>query len=86
MERYMEPRLYPEAFGARIFKISRDAKGERLTWMKITGGSLKVKTLLTGEGEEPWKEKADQLRIYSGGRLSAGSGGACRMYLARSAA
>ena len=66
MERYMEPRLYPEAFGARIFKISRDAKGERLTWMKITGGSLKVKTLLTGEGEEPWKEKADQLRIYSG--------------------
>ena len=70
MERYMEPRLYPEAFGARIFKISRDAKGERLTWMKITGGSLKVKTLLTGEGEEPWKERQTSCGSIPGPAIS----------------
>ena len=48
-----------EAFGARVFKISRDAQGSRLTHMKITRGSLKVKALINGE-------KADQIRIYSG--------------------
>ena len=57
---------YPEEFGARVFKISRDEQGNRLTWMKITGGSLKVKELLHGQGEDGWEEKADQLRIYSG--------------------
>ena len=70
MERYMEPRLYPEAFGARIFKISRDAKGERLTWMKITGGSLKVKTLLTGEGEEPGKKRQTSCGSIPGPAIS----------------
>lgn len=48
-----------EAFGARVFKISRDPQGSRLTHMKITSGSLKVKTMLNGE-------KVDQIRIYSG--------------------
>ena len=48
-----------EFFGARVFKISRDAQGSRLTHMKITGGSLQVKGLINGE-------KADQIRIYSG--------------------
>ena len=57
---------YPEEFGARVFKISRDEQGNRLTWMKITGGSLKVKTVLHGQGENSWEEKADQLRVYSG--------------------
>lgn len=57
---------YPEEFGARVFKISRDEQGNRLTWMKITGGSLKVKTVLHGQGEDGWEEKADQLRVYSG--------------------
>lgn len=53
---------YPEAFGARIFKISRDENGNRLTHMKITGGSLKVKTKLAED------EKVDQIRLYSGTR------------------
>ena len=57
---------YPEEFGARVFKISRDEQGNRLTWMKITGGRLKVKTVLHGQGEDGWEEKADQLRVYSG--------------------
>ncbi|MGB4660914.1 MAG: GTP-binding protein, partial [Mobilitalea sp.] len=47
-------------FGAKIYKIARDDQGTRLTYMKITGGSLKVKMLLDQ------KEKADQIRIYSG--------------------
>ena len=54
-------------FGAKVFKISRDAKGARLTWMKITGGTLAAKTTLSaGEGDDRWEEKADQLRLYSG--------------------
>lgn len=71
LESYMMPSVYPETFGARVFKITRDGQGNRLTHMKITGGSLKAKTLLTNrrdgaETEEIWEEKADQLRIYSG--------------------
>lgn len=50
-------------FGARVFKIARDPQGARLTFLKVTGGSLRVKTLLSGDG---WEEKADQLRVYSG--------------------
>ena len=58
--------VWPEAFGARVYKISRDPQGARLTWMKITGGTLKVRTLLPlGEGSE----KVNQLRCYSGPRF-----------------
>ena len=63
LEAYTPRPDYPADFGARIFKISRDGQGNRLAWMKITGGSLAVKTLLEGPG---WKDKADQLRVYSG--------------------
>lgn len=62
---------YPETFGAKIYKITRDNQGERLTHMKITGGTLKVKSALSngrpGEtGEGIWQEKVNQIRIYSG--------------------
>ena len=50
---------YPAQFGARVYKITRDDKGNRLTHIKMTGGSLKVKEVI---GEE----KADQIRFYSG--------------------
>ena len=63
LEKWMVCPRYPEAFGAKVYKISRDDKGARLTHMKITGGSLKVRQLLSAED---WEEKADQLRIYSG--------------------
>lgn len=53
---------YGDRFGAKVFKISRDEQGNRLTWLKVTGGALKVKDLLT-EGE-----KVNQIRIYSGAR------------------
>jgi len=59
---------YPEAFGARVFKISRDEQGSRLTHMKITGGRLRVRDELTGEG---WQEKVNQIRIYSGSKFEA---------------
>ena len=57
-------REYPESFGARVYKIARDDKGVRLTHLKITGGSLKVKMPLDTGQETP--EKADQVRVYSG--------------------
>ena len=67
LSRYAQQPVYPAEFGAKVFKISRDAQGARLSWLKITGGSLKAKTILSGgEGDERWQEKADQLRIYSG--------------------
>ncbi|HIT95351.1 MAG TPA: TetM/TetW/TetO/TetS family tetracycline resistance ribosomal protection protein [Candidatus Faecivivens stercoripullorum] len=60
---------YGEDFGARVFKVSRDNSGARLTFMKITGGGLAVKTLLSGvSGGQEWQEKADQLRVYSGAK------------------
>ncbi|HZK84609.1 MAG TPA: translation factor GTPase family protein [Desulfosporosinus sp.] len=54
---------YPAEFGAKIFKITRDELGNRLTHMKLTGGRLKVKDVLTNSS---WKEKVNQIRIYSG--------------------
>lgn len=60
---------YGDQFGARVFKVSRDSSGGRLTFMKITGGGLAVKTLLSGvSGGQEWQEKADQLRVYSGAK------------------
>lgn len=60
IEKYAQMPSYREEFGARIYKISRDAHGSRLTHMKITGGLLKVKMPLENG------EKVDQIRIYSG--------------------
>ena len=63
---------YPQQFGAKVYKISRDQQGNRLTWLKVTGGTLKVRTLLKGgatqkdAGEADWEEKVDQIRLYSG--------------------
>ena len=63
----MEERSYGKDFGARVFKISRDAQGTRLTWLKVTGGTLRVKAPLAySVGETQYDEKADQLRRYSG--------------------
>ena len=75
LESYTGPAVYPQAFGAKVYKIARDDQGNRLTYMKITGGCLKVKEMLTtskgnvAAGEEVWEEKADQIRIYSGAKF-----------------
>lgn len=73
---------YADSFGAKVYKIARDEQGNRLTFMKITGGSLKVKMAVSNrkagdeghndladdEAKEIWEEKVDQIRIYSGTR------------------
>jgi len=64
--RYVEPPAYPAAFSARVFKISHDAQGKRLTHLKVTGGTLRVRDAISYGGRQ---EKAAQLRIYTGGRF-----------------
>ena len=71
LERYTRPAPALEAFGAKVFKVSQDEQGNRLTWLRVTGGVLKVKAQLTGEVDgEPWAEKANQLRLYSGAKFT----------------
>lgn len=66
--KYVTIPSYPEEFGAKIFKIARDEQGNRLTYMKITGGTLKVKDVLSNHD---WEEKVNQIRIYSGQKYEA---------------
>ena len=77
-ERYMEPYTGTEEFGAKVFKISRDDKGERLTFLKVTGGKLVVKMPVNLVDKE---EKVNQIRIYSGAKYETvnevGAGGVC---------
>ncbi|KAB1437918.1 translation factor GTPase family protein [Candidatus Galacturonibacter soehngenii] len=76
--KYVTIPSYPEEFGAKIFKIARDEQGNRLTYMKITGGTLKVKDVLSNHD---WEEKVNQIRIYSGQKYEAigqvGAGTVC---------
>ena len=74
--RHMPEKEYPEEFSAYVYKIGRDATGARITYTKITGGSLKVRTLLKGEikgkaEENLWEEKISQIRLYSGSKFTA---------------
>ena len=64
LTRYAPQKAYGSDFGARVYKISRDSQGNRLTWLKITGGELPVRSVL---GEE----KVVQLRLYSGEKFTA---------------
>ena len=82
MARYARVPQYPEEFGAKVYKIGHDAQGARLTYLKVTGGTLPVKSVLSGgAGDGAWSEKADQLRIYSGGKYrlaeTVSAGGVC---------
>lgn len=72
---YTRSKHFPDSFGAKVYKIARDDQGNRLTYMKITGGSLRVKMPVTNrkdklvnqaEESDIWEEKVDQIRIYSG--------------------
>ena len=80
---YTEEPEWTERFGAKVYKISRDSQNNRLTHMKITGGTLKVKDVLgrKQEGEVQWEEKVNQIRIYSGDKFEAvqeaGAGTVC---------
>ena len=84
LDRYVPQILRAEAFGARVLKISRDPLGSRLTWLKITGGSLKVRSALryvNQKGEEK-EEKLLQLRRYSGEKFIAPEEAAAGMMVA----
>ena len=74
-------RAYPQQLGARVFKISRDSQGARLTWLKVTGGTLRPRAAIAGgSGEGRWEEKVDQVRLYSGEKfrlLEEAEGGRC---------
>ena len=68
---YVNVPEYDKDFAARVYKITRDEQGNRLTHMKITGGTLSVRALVAGEDKEgkAWEEKVNQIRIYSGDRF-----------------
>lgn len=71
LDRYIKMPFYCEEFAARVYKIGRDNKGERLTYMKLTGGSLSAREELVvstafEETDKPAKEKVNQIRLYSG--------------------
>lgn len=70
-DRYTLAPEYPDGFGMKVFKIARDEANNRLTYLKVTGGTLKVKSPLSNAdhvrfGEEVWEQKVNQIRIYSG--------------------
>lgn len=82
-ERYVREPEYDSEFGARIYKVSHDVQGNRLTWLKVTGGEFKAKTMLSGtarvgtdlgeskiDDDGMWHEKANQVRVYSGAKFT----------------
>jgi small GTP-binding protein len=68
IQEYATNTSYPMEFGAKIYKVTRDEQGNRLTHMKVTGGALKVKDMLSNG---VWEEKVNQIRIYSGQKYEA---------------
>lgn len=68
--KYARIPAYPDDFGARIYKIGRDEQGNRLTYMKITGGRIKIRDVLSNGA---WEEKISQIRFYSGQKFEAAS-------------
>ena len=73
LDTYAPVRSWPKDFGARVYKISRDSQGTRLTWLRVTGGKLKVREVLryTNQKCEPCEEKIVQIRLYSGEKFTA---------------
>lgn len=82
LKSYIEPRKYPDEFGARVFKVARDEAGNRLTYLKVTGGVMRTRMMLSDE-RQGWEEKVNQIRIYSGSRYEtvteAASGMICAL-------
>ena len=70
LELYARPGDYSEDFSARVYKIARDAQGDRMTFMKVTGGTLRVRSLMKYADRDgnAFEEKISQLRIYSGAK------------------
>ena len=73
LDKYAPETDYPAEFAAKVYKISRDPQGSRLTWLKVTGGTLKVRSVLNyvNQKGERREEKAVQLRVYSADKFTA---------------
>lgn len=80
---YAPDPAWPAEFGACVYKVSHDAQGMRIAWLKVTGGVLRAKALVEGTtpSGEPWADKIDQLRVYNGAKFEIVSaveaGGLC---------
>ena len=75
-------RAWPSEFAARVYRVSRSDRGERIAWLKITGGELHARQQVDGVTDGiPWSEKINELRIYTGSRFepisNASAGGVC---------
>lgn len=75
-------RAWPGEFAARVYRVSRGDRGERIAWLKITGGELHARQQVDGVTDDiPWSEKINELRIYTGSRFepisNASAGGVC---------
>lgn len=75
-------RAWPDEFAARVYRVSRGDRGERIAWLKITGGELHARQQVNGVADgTPWSEKINELRIYTGSRFepisSVSAGGVC---------
>ena len=79
LDRYTLPPADRGDFAARVYKISRDPQGKRLTWLKVTGGTLRVRDSMRYRSEDgrELEEKVTQLRFYSGARFEAAESAAC---------
>ena len=73
LDTYAPQIQYPDVFGARVYKITRDPQGTRLTWLRVTGGTLKVRETLRYQNQkgEETEEKIIQIRLYSGEKFTA---------------
>ena len=78
LDKFTQCPAYSSDFGAKVYKITEDEQGNRLTHLKVTGGVLKVKDLINGitDGEQ-WSEKVNRIRIYSGAKFSAVDSAEC---------
>ena len=68
VSRLIAERFWPTEFAARVYRVSRGARGEQLAWVKVTGGSLRAKAQVAGVDRrgEPWAEKVNEVRLYQG--------------------
>lgn len=82
LDRYTETQVDQGAFGATVFKIARDEQGNRLTYLKITGGTLRVRESVNGLEDGGWQEKINQIRIYSGAKYQTVDIAECGMVCA----
>lgn len=78
----MREQAWPPEFAARVYRVSRGVRGERLAWVKVTGGTLHAKQMIDGRsGAEAWEQKVDQVRIYNGEKYElaqeVAAGGIC---------